>query len=713
MENSENKPIKNSSLRKKAEEFHNTQHSISEEKLSETETLKLIHELEVHQIELEMQNEELLLAKKQAELASEKFTELYDFAPSGYFTLSEEGKIHELNLSGAAILGKERAKLVNGLFGFFISEDTKPVFNKFLKNIFKNKTKESCEVSLLTSDHSAISIFLTGIVVAENYEQCLVNAIDITVLKKTELALQNSEERYKNLLNNLNVGVVVHNPDTSIIISNPKASELLGMNEEQMLGKMAMDPDWQFLNENNLPLPLEKYPINQIVTSNQPIRNFVAKVSRPQTNDIISLLIDGFPMTNHKGETKEVVISFIDITEIKLLEKKLTKEKEKAEDANRAKSSFLANMSHEIRTPLNGIIGFTDLLMKTNLDKDQSKFMSTVNQSAHTLMEIINDILDFSKIESGKLELNIEEINLFELNHQVINLFRHAANLKKIDLVLNIADNVPQYVFADSVRLKQILVNLIGNSLKFTSSGKVELKINEIKTIEENFSVLKFSIIDTGIGIKKNNQEKIFTSFVQEDSSTTRKYGGTGLGLTITNQLLGLMNSKLQLISKYKSGSEFLFIVELKKSKKIKNSSVKHIENHLTEKNVKNNLVKAKILLVEDNEINVLLAKTLLKNIFPNCTIYEANNGIEAIKKYKKEKTDIILMDIQMPKKNGYETTQEIRKLKNSNNIPIIALTAGILAEEKEKCLDFGMDDFLSKPITQDKMEEVLQKWIK
>jgi CheY-like chemotaxis protein len=408
-----------------------------------------------------------------------------------------------------------------------------------------------------------------------------------------------------------------------------------------------------------------------------------------------------------------MVTSFIEITEMKMLEIELTKAKDQAEAANKAKSNFLMNMSHEIRTPLNGIIGFTDLLMKSNLDENQLEYMNTVKESATILADIVNNILDFSKIESGKLELNIEEIDLFELTHQVIDLFKYQATLKNIDLVLNIDTNVPHYVFADSVRLKQILVNLIGNALKFTKAGQIQLDIYDKSNTIKNKAAINFSVKDTGIGIKHQNQEKIFQSFVQEDNSITRQFGGTGLGLTISNQLLGLMNSKLELISNYGHGSDFFFTIELEKSKH--EIELSNIENNLDAENEISSseiLKTTKILIVEDNNINLLLIKTLLKKIVPNCIIFEASNGIEGIKLFKKEQLDLILMDIQMPIKNGYETTAEIRKLKKAKNIPIIALTAGMLLGEKEECLESGMNDYISKPIVKSNLELILHKWL-
>ena len=293
-------------------------------------------------------------------------------------------------------------------------------------------------------------------------------------------------------------------------------------------------------------------------------------------------------------------------------------------------------------------------------------------------------------------------------------MFKHQANLKNIDLILNIDQNVPQFIYADSVRLKQIIVNLIGNALKFTMVGQIQLDINEIPSSNKDFSTINFSVKDTGIGIKHHNQEKIFHSFVQEDTSTTRKFGGTGLGLAISNQLLELMKSKLNLDSRYGKGSDFNFSIEFKKSNKDKDIKMPFI--YQMEENIESlteNFNQTKILIVEDNRINMLLAKKLIKKIIPNCIIFEACDGKEAIKLYKKEKLDIILMDIQMPKKNGFETTLEIRKLSHSENPPIIALTAGIFVEEKEKCLNSGMNDYISKPIIQSDLEQILHKWVK
>lgn len=673
-----------------------------------TNKIDLVHQLQENQVYLKKQNEVLMLANQEAELATQKYSDLYDFSPLGYFTLSNDGSILEVNHNGSKLLAIKQEELIGVKFRTFVSAKTKIEFDLFFDKIFNKEIKECCELSL-TVENQIYHVYLTGVLNLDR-KSCHITVVDITNLSIAEQALRDSEDRHRELLRNLDVGVVIHSLETAIIMSNPKAAELLGVTIEEMKSMLSTDPYWLFFDENNLPLAVEDYPVNVILKTGRPLKNFKAKVIRSKTNDSSLLLVNGFPLKNYNGELSEIVISFIDITDANQMETELIKAKEQAEAANKAKSSFLANMSHEIRTPLNGIIGFTDLLLKTKLDQDQAEYMGIVNQSAILLMEIINDILDFSKIEEGRLELNVEETDLYELSHQVINLFKHQATTKNIELILNIGNNIPQYIYSDSIRLKQILVNLIGNAIKFTNEGKIQLEITELKTCG-NFSTLHFSVKDTGLGIKKQNKEKIFDSFIQEESSTTRKFGGTGLGLSISNQLLGLMQSKLFLKSEFGKGSEFYFSIQFRTSinrkEQLKPTFIP--KSRITEVDSME-VENIKILIAEDNEINLLLAKKILSKMFPKALLYEARNGKQAVTIFKSIPLDIILMDIQMPKKNGYEATFEIRQLEKYKRTGIIALTAGILNEEKKKCFEIGMDGYISKPINSADLQKAIIK---
>lgn len=375
----------------------------------------------------------------------------------------------------------------------------------------------------------------------------------------------------------------------------------------------------------------------------------------------------------------------------------------KVREAVRVKENFLANMSHEIRTPVNAILGFTHLLERKQLDDESKEYVQTMQKSGENLLTIVNDILDLSKIEAGMMRIESAPFNIRKLLEQIELMFKPKMIEKKLHFFIHVDETLPEILEGDGNRLTQILVNLVGNSLKFTTKGGIDIKITNAGEIDD---MVKTGIIvtDTGIGIEKEKLHHIFGRFQQAEDSVTRTYGGTGLGLSIVNDLVLLQNGSLHVESEKEVGTTFNIMIPYK----ISSSRLRHVI--LNNDAVCDTPVfdKVNILVAEDNEIN----QSLLKHLFKiwNLSFDIANNGIEVVKKIEEKNYDLILMDVQMPAMDGYTATTEIRN-KLKSDIPIIAMTAHAFSGEREKCISYGMDDYISKPISEDELLRLIKKY--
>ena len=399
-----------------------------------------------------------------------------------------------------------------------------------------------------------------------------------------------------------------------------------------------------------------------------------------------------------------------DLTEeidyVKRMEVELKQARDRAEEMSRAKGEFLANMSHEIRTPMNGVIGTLQLLEDTELDESQQEYVSTAHKSADALLTILNDILDLSKIEAGKLDLETIPFDLREIMHDLVTLHALKAEQKGIELRSDVDARVPPALIGDPTRIRQILLNLVSNALKFTSEGSVSINAS-VQSQDQDSAVIRIEVQDTGIGIDEAVRDKLFNAFTQADGSTTRKYGGTGLGLAIVRQLVEIMRGELGIDGAPGEGSTFWFTLPLAISHEALKTARTMQPSQIQDK------LHGRILLVEDNPINQMVARKMLEKIGVETEL--ADDGQAALDLLYEHDFDAVLMDCQMPVLDGFNATRRLREWEQQQGrdpLPVIAMTANVMEGDRERCLDAGMNDYIGKPFKNEDLRAALQRWL-
>ncbi len=535
----------------------------------------------------------------------------------------------------------------------------------------------------------ALSLIIHQIV--RNFEE-YERSITISELnRETQNARKNLKaisNRLVAIMDNLDSGLIVEDPQNNIIHINNGFCTMFNLNRSPA---ELIDSDGSLVQDQIAKVFSLEQEFLQI--KNEKLHNKKKSLRQEfKLNDGRIIEQDYIPIYN-RNEYAGHIWHYRDITFLKSVQSQ-------ALEAAQLKSEFLANMSHEIRTPLNGIIGMVDILKTTPLNDQQNEFVHTVKSSATTLLELINDILDFSKIEAGKVEIEKISFSLVSVLKELAMVLKPVADKKGLDLSVYMDEDIQDGFMGDPVRIKQILYNLMGNAIKFTHKGTIEIRVEKIKQRASDLT-LRLSIVDSGIGMSETAVAKLFQPFTQADASTTRKYGGTGLGLSISKGLVDLMKGKIGVKSIEGKGSTFWFEIPLSTSKEI--PSQKDVTSgHLTE------MPSWKILVAEDNQINQMVIREMLTRLGQEVSI--ASNGVEAVEKAQSEVFDLILMDVMMPEMDGLEATRTLRKLESMKNMQIIALTANSMKGDREKCIDAGMNEYLSKPIQMQALKAMLLK---
>jgi two-component system CheB/CheR fusion protein len=695
--------------------------SANEELLSSSEELQSLNEeLETGKEELQSTNEELMVVNHEMVSLNEQITAARDYAEAIILNIREPLLVLDKDL---------RIKTANNAFynTFRVTEtETEaaliydignkqwniPALRTLLEKILPEKTVfNDFEVTHTFSSIGERVMLLNGreVVNKNSSDKLILLSIeDITDLKKAQEVLRKTGEHFRHLVKELPAAVHSCDVNGRITFYNDAAIKIWG--REPQLEKELWTGSFKMFKSDGSPLPLESSPIAMAVKKGRVIPGEEIIIERPDgTRSIVQVYPQ--PEFGLSGEITGAINMVFDITEQKRIETELTdaieiaelatvlavEAKTKAEEAThlaeeavKAKQQFLSNMSHEIRTPMNAIIGFTKVVLKTELTLKQKEYLTAIKLSGNALIVLINDILDLAKVDAGKMTFEEVPFKISSSISAMVHLFETKIEEKNLELVKEYDESIPEVLLGDPVRLNQIILNLVSNAVKFTSKGKITISVHLLEENEEKVTI-EFAVSDTGTGIPKNKTEKIFEKFHQASSDTSRLYGGTGLGLAIVKQLVESQGGHIQVKTEIDKGSTFSFSLRFKKTE-----AEAEPETELPDLDPENKNIK--VLVVEDIALNQLLMKTLLDDLGFERDI--AANGKIAIEKLQEKTYDIILMDLQMPEMNGFEATAYIRNKINSN-IPIIALTADVTTVDLEKCKAIGMNDYIAKPVDE------------
>ncbi|HBA87237.1 MAG TPA: hypothetical protein DCZ75_04395 [Geobacter sp.] len=656
---------------------------------------RLLHELEVHKIELEMQNEELIKAKAEVETIVEKYSDLYEFAPVGYFTLNREGTIRNVNLTGSNLLGIERSQLNGRRFQLFINDEDRPVFTTFLDKVFTSLAKETCEVALLNAGVSQI-IGQIEAMAATSGQECHIALIDITERRQAEEALEKVEVAADEALQKVEeaVGKALRKVEETEGLP-PKAEET-AKEARRKIEDTAKDAR-QKVEEATMQARrkvteaakaaetlLRKKGLTDIAFGKVKESAELARIKVDKATEAAIQKVRATAEVLQKGKEASDIFR---------------QEKAIAEAATRAKSQFLANMSHELRTPMTGVLGMLDLALSGNLEADQREFISAAHSSALSLVRILNDILDLTKIEMGKLLIEDKPFALRRCVEDTLSILYPVVKIKGIGLDFTVAGDVPQVMVGDQTRINQVLTNLAGNAVKFTEKGKVEIRVSVGRRAPGAKRKVTFTVADTGIGIPSDKKHLLFHSFSQVDESHSRSYGGTGLGLAISKEIVERMGGEIAFTSEEGVGSTFSFSVPMAEAPRESDLQSAAVSRSAETASPAPERVKLRLLLAEDDATILKFLGLMLNR--SNYQVDFAENGMKAVEMWEKGQYDLVLMDVQMPRLNGFEATGAIREKERERggHTPIVAMTAHASKEDEQRCLDAGMDAFIPKPI--------------